>query len=98
MPFNCMQRTATNFVDLYPWFYMPSTVHKILIHGSDVIKHVSLPIGMMTEEALEARNKDLRKFRLHHTRKNLRKNKMEDLAHTLFISSDPVISMLSKKG
>lgn len=62
-------QTATIFVDLYPWFYMPSSVHKILIHGADIIKYASLPIGMMSEEALEARNKDLRKYRLHHTRK-----------------------------
>lgn len=89
-------QTAIIFVDLYPWFYMPTSVHKILMHGAEIIKHFALPIGMMSEEALEARNKDLRKYRLHHTRKNSRKNTMEDLANTLFISSDPFITMLSK--
>lgn len=92
----CMQ-TAEIYVDRYPWFYMPSSVHKILIHGADIISNVSLPIGMMSEEALEARNKDLRNFRQHHTRKTSRKNTMEDLMHALLFSSDPVISTLSKK-
>ena len=86
-------QTETVFVDFYPWLY-PS-VHKILIHGADIIKHVPLPIGMMSEEALEAKNKDLRKYRLSHTRKSSRQNTMEDLAHSLFISSDPLITMLS---
>lgn len=89
--------TAELFVEKYPWFYMPSSVHKILIHGADIINSVSLPIGMMSEEAQEARNKDLRNFREHHTRKNSRKNTMEDLMHSLLFSSDPLISSLSKK-
>ena len=25
--------TARKFVDLYPWFYMPTSMHEILIHG-----------------------------------------------------------------
>lgn len=37
--------TAQLFVDLYSWFYMPATVHKILIHGTQVIRHALLPIG-----------------------------------------------------
>lgn len=38
-------QTAKLFVSLYPWFYMPSSVHKILIHGADVIRFAILPIG-----------------------------------------------------
>lgn len=88
--------TAELFVSEYPWFYMPPSVHKILIHGADIIEKVSLPIGMMSEEALEARNKDFRSYRLNHTRKNSRLNTMEDLIHTLLVSSDPIITSKSK--
>ena len=88
--------TAEIFVREYPWFYMPSSVHKILIHGADIIKYVGLPIGMMSEEALEARNKDVRNYRLHHTRKTSRKNTMGDLVHALLFSSDQYISNSSK--
>ncbi|KAI8122473.1 hypothetical protein CVS40_6740 [Lucilia cuprina] len=57
---------AKIFVAEYPWFYMPPSIHKILLHGADIIKNVSLPIGIMSEEA---RNKDFRSYKLSHTRK-----------------------------
>lgn len=88
--------TAKLFVDEYPWFYMPCSIHKILIHGADIIEVVPLPIGQMSEEALEARNKDCRNIREHHTRKNSRRNTMEDLIHALLCSSDPLITNLQK--
>lgn len=34
---------------------MPPSIHKISIHGSDIIKYLALPIGVMSEEALEAK-------------------------------------------
>ena len=52
---------------------MPSFVHKILIHGADIKNHVFLPIGMISEEPQESRNKDVRNFREQHTPKNSRK-------------------------
>jgi len=42
---------------------MPSSIHKILIHGEEIIKAAVLPIGMLSEEALESRNKDFKKYR-----------------------------------
>jgi hypothetical protein len=39
---------------------MPTTVHKMLLHGSKIIKEMALlSIGMISEEAQEARNKDI---------------------------------------
>ena len=83
-------------IALYPWFYMPSSVHKILIHGADMMNHVSLSIGIVSEEAQESRNKDLWNLREQHIRKNSRKNTMEDWMHSLHFSSDPLISSISK--
>lgn len=31
--------TAKKFIELYPWYYIPISVHKLLIHGSQVIVH-----------------------------------------------------------
>ena len=42
---NYGMETAKLFLALYPWFYMPTSVHKILIHGAEVIRHALLPIG-----------------------------------------------------
>lgn len=36
---------------------MTSTMHKILIHGAVITKNALLPIGQLSEEAAEARNK-----------------------------------------
>lgn len=89
---NYVDETARLYVDLYPWYYMPVTVHKILLHGSDVIQRVMVPIGQLSEEVLESRHKEVRKFRLHNTRKISRLKTNEDLLHCLLISSDPLVS------
>jgi hypothetical protein len=38
---------------------------KILIRGTQIINSAMVPIGQMSEEA---RNKDMKRFREHHTR------------------------------
>lgn len=63
-----------------------------MIHGSQVIRFALLPIGQLSEEAQESRNKDYRRIREHNTRKSSRLNTTEDLVHMLLASSDPVIS------
>lgn len=37
--------TAKLFIHLYPWYYMPASIHKVLVHGADVIRYAILPIG-----------------------------------------------------
>lgn len=73
---------------------MPCTVHKILIHGKEIIESAAFPIGSLSEEAQECRNKDYKYFRLHHTRKISRLATNEDVFHNLLISSDPYITHL----
>jgi len=82
--------TAEYYVQCYPWYYMPHTVHKILVHGSSVAKFSLLPIGQLSE-VLEARNKDVRHFQLNHTRKFYRTITNRDLYQRLLFTSDPVI-------
>ena len=74
---------------------MPSSVHKLLVHGTDIIKHFGLlPIGKLSEEASEARNKDFRKYRENHSRKVSRTATNEDILHNLLLSSDPKLTFL----
>ena len=54
--------TANLFVALYPWYYMTKSMHQILIHGNQVISTMLMPIGLLSEEAQEARNKDNKYF------------------------------------
>lgn len=52
----------------------------------------------MSEEAQQARNKDIKRLREHHTRNKSRKNTMEDLFNNLLLTSDPFISSLRRKN
>lgn len=90
--------TAELYVKLYGWFYMPASVHKILIHGAKIIDNFGLvPIGLLSEESQESRNKDLKHYRKFNTRKCSRVDTNCDLIHKLLISSDPYISSLRYK-
>lgn len=92
----CLE-TARIYVNNYNWYYMPSSIHKILIHGESIINHFAvLPIGQLSEDAQESRNKDYKKFRLHHSRKCSRSATNEDVFHTLLYTSDPYITSIRK--
>ena len=86
--------TLEMYLKLYPWYYMPISVHKVLYHGNDIIESSILPIGQLSEEALEARNKDSRKYRELFTRKSSGIHTNTDLLHRLLITSDPYITSL----
>ncbi|BES91384.1 Hypothetical protein NTJ_04193 [Nesidiocoris tenuis] len=86
--------TATLATTLYPWYYLPANIHKILFHGTEIIESAALPIGSLSEEAQECRNKHYKYFRTHHSRKCSRLATNEDVFHQMLISSDPFISSL----
>lgn len=88
--------TAYELVQQYPWYYLPASVHKILLHGSKVIDHALLSIGELSEEAAESSNKNLKLFRRDNTRKTSRILTNTDLLHRLLLHSDPLISSLRK--
>ncbi|CAH0559356.1 unnamed protein product [Brassicogethes aeneus] len=67
---------------------------RTLSSGTEVIKSCILPIGQLSEESQKSRNKDCRRFRQHHTRKQSRVSTSIDLLHMLLITSDPVINSL----
>lgn len=87
------RETADLYVSLYDWYYMPVTLHKILIHGADIISHHSIiGIGQLSEDAQEANHKVFRYQRLHHTRKTSRISTNSDLIRSLILLSDPVLA------
>lgn len=88
--------TARDYVKLYNWYYMPTSVHKLLIHGPEIVRSALLPIGQMSEEAQESCNKYFRKYRENFARKNFRQKTMEDVFNRFLISSDPYISSCRK--
>jgi len=83
--------TKNIYFDHVAWFSMPQTLHKVLVHGSDLIRTCPIPIGLTNEEASEANNKFLRRFRLFHSRKVSWQKSVEDLYNRLMDVSDPLI-------
>lgn len=92
---NLCYSTAEIYVSNYVWFPMPSTVHKILIHAADIMRNSLLPIGMLGEEASEARNKNYKQYRRDHSRKHDRTANLTDVFNRIMDTSDPIISSLS---
>lgn len=88
------KETAQLCVSKYDWYYMPVSVHKILVHGSTVAESMLLPIGLMSEEAQEASNKVYRRVRERHTRKMSREKTTTDLVNIMLQQSDPLISKI----
>lgn len=88
--------TKELYLRLYEWYPMPVTVHKILCHSKDIINNFLLPIGQMSEEAQEARNKEIRKVREGHTRKKSRVVTNMDMFLYLLVASDSKISSIRK--
>ena len=90
------RETATRLITLYHWYYLPASIHKVLMHGAAIINYFGIPIGQLSEEALEFRNKDIRRARSDHARKTSRTDTNTDLIHRLLESSDPLISSKRK--
>ncbi|XP_031782937.1 uncharacterized protein LOC116416855 [Nasonia vitripennis] len=84
------------YVELYPWYYMPPSIHTILIHGHLIVQAVVLLIGMFSEEAQECKNKDIKRYRENHSRKTSRTETNMDTFKRLLLSSDPLISLSRK--
>ena len=59
--------TAELYVSLYKKYHMPQSVHKMLLHGADVVERKEVPVGLLSEEAQESRNKDVKNFRENFT-------------------------------
>lgn len=83
-------KLARMIVNKYNWYYMPTLVHKLLIHGPEIIQDAILPIGQMSEDAQEACNKFFAIYRLNFARKNYRQKTMEDVFKRFLLASDPV--------
>ena len=86
---------ANLYMMKYPWFPMPATTHKFLIHAKQIFENSVLPAGYFGEEASEARNKFYKRDREFHARKNSRINNLEDIFNRAMDRSHPVISSIS---
>lgn len=77
---------------------MSPTLHKILIHGPTVIEKALLPIGALSEEAAESRNKHFRQYREKYSRKFCRVQCNLDIMNRLLLTSDAFLSCSRPKS
>ncbi|XP_032587195.2 uncharacterized protein LOC116804340 [Drosophila mojavensis] len=90
-------RTFEIYMNNYSWYPMSPTVHKVLIHGYQIMDSCIVPVGVLGENASEARNKIYKNDRRSHARKSSRLNNITDVFHRALDSSDPLLSSLCLK-
>ena len=93
-----LKETNDLYLSLYSWYNMPMSIHKIFVHGPDLIKSLPLPIGQLSEDALEGRHKDARNLRERHTRKSARCHTNHDLIVSMLLTSDPFLSSIRSEN
>jgi hypothetical protein len=80
------------YIKYFNWYPMSATLHKVLFHGHEFMKHFTIPIGELTEEASESKNKFYRKDRLEHARQSSRIANTTDMFHRSYCMGDPYFS------
>lgn len=90
------EETRKLYLVHYSWYYMPSSIHKILSHSKEIIETCVLPLGQLVEEAQEANNKEYSwRNREYFSRKTSRINTNRDVLNRFLIVSDPLLSSKS---
>lgn len=89
--------TAQMAISFYGWYKMSASVHKLLIHGANIIKSLPLLIGCLSEDVIETRHKSYKILRQNHSIKTLRINTNTDIFNWMLVSSDPVVTNKRKK-
>ena len=70
---------------------------RLLVHGHTFLKYAqdfNIPLGRLSESALEMRNKDRRRARLMFSRKSSRIANIVDIFNYLCWTSDPYVNYL----
>lgn len=83
--------------ELVPLVLMPVSLHKLLIHGAQVMETLCIPVGQASVEDIEVKHKHIQFHRLHHTRKTSRAYCTEELMNYLLVSSNPVFVSHTRK-
>ena len=73
---------------------MPISVHKLLIHGAQIITSSLLSIGRKSEDAQEYCSKYIKRLREGFTQKCPRFKTMEDFFQRLLLTSNTLISLM----
>ena len=85
-------------VQSFPWSVVSPSVHRILAHSWEVIElNNGYGLGDLSEEGLEALNKQIRNRRSHGARKDSTVNNFMDTFHHLWDRSRPTIVEMERE-
>jgi hypothetical protein len=80
------------------WYNIPPTLHRVLVHGCEIIRATPINIGSTSKESAEGNTKFARRFYKNHTRKNAHENAIADLLFRLLDVSDPFLGCTETKS
>ena len=84
-----------NLCDNFPWVKINHTLHGTLHHSPELISlHDGYGLGSLSEECLEANNKDIRNYIQFLSRKRDPVDQLTDVMVRLLERSDPAINNL----
>ena len=86
--------TKQQYLSKYPWRPLSPTLHRVLDHGGEFIRHydqMGIPLGMTTEEGSEGNNKFIKRYHQHHSRKIGHKEALSDTFNRAMDESDPIV-------
>ena len=85
-------------VQLFPWAAVSPSVHRILAHSWEVVElNGEFGLGDVSEEGLEALNKQIRRMRQSGSRKDSTENNFLDTFNHLWDRSRPTIFEMERK-
>lgn len=79
------------FVKEYPWFYMSASVHKILVHGADIVSRAILPDGQNVRGSPGIKKQESQVLQKKSFENNSRSSTNEGVLNLILVSSDPFI-------
>lgn len=92
------EATSLNLADNFPWARLNFTLHGAIQHSAQLIReNDNCGLGELSEEPLEANNKDIRKFLGNLSRTCDPVQQMTDTAHRLLERSHPDIRLILHK-
>ena len=90
---NYCQNLKKIYVENVKWYPLNATFHRIFDHGHEIIRLFppTITSGMLSEEAVEATNKDLKSFQIKHSRQNRPDLRSLDTFNRQMDRSDPQV-------
>ena len=85
-------QTAELAYELYSWYKMPQSMHRLCYHVADYVSGCPVTIGQTSEEAIETSHKMALHALKHHSRQHSYKTMTGDMARYRLMQTDPQIN------